>query len=58
VRAAVDPNVTGGEYFGPDKGMRGWPVEVAMPEAVNAADAARLWAVSADLTGICYLNGS
>jgi NAD(P)-dependent dehydrogenase (short-subunit alcohol dehydrogenase family) len=55
VRAAVDPNVTGGEYYGPDKGMRGWPIQVAMPEAVNAADATRLWEISADLTGVRFL---
>ena len=55
VRAAVDSNVTGGEYYGPDKGMRGWPVQVAMPDAVNAADAARLWEISADLTDVRFL---
>ena len=55
VRAAVDSNVTGGEYYGPDKNMRGWPVRVAMPDAVNAADAARLWEISADLTGVRFL---
>ena len=55
VRAAVDPNVTGGEYYGPDKGMRGWPIQVAMPEAVKAADAAPLWKISADLTDVRFL---
>jgi NAD(P)-dependent dehydrogenase (short-subunit alcohol dehydrogenase family) len=55
VRAAVDPGVKGGEYYGPDKGMRGWPVQVAMPDAVNAADAARLWEISADLTDVHFL---
>lgn len=55
VRAAVDPNVAGGDYYGPHKQMRGWPVPVAMPDAVNAADAARLWNISADLTGVRFL---
>ena len=55
VRAAVDENVTGGDYYGPDRGMRGWPVQVAMPDAVNAADAARLWEISAELTGVQFL---
>jgi NAD(P)-dependent dehydrogenase (short-subunit alcohol dehydrogenase family) len=55
VRAAVESNVTGGEYFGPDKKMRGWPVQVAMPDAVNAAEAARLWEISADLTDVRFL---
>ncbi len=57
VRAAVDSNVTGGEYYGPDKKRRGWPVQFAMPEAVNAADAARLWEISADLTDVRFLSG-
>jgi NAD(P)-dependent dehydrogenase (short-subunit alcohol dehydrogenase family) len=55
VRAAVDSDVKGGEYYGPDQGMRGWPIQIDMPEAVNAADAARLWEISADLTGVRFL---
>jgi NAD(P)-dependent dehydrogenase (short-subunit alcohol dehydrogenase family) len=55
VRAAVDTDVKGGEYYGPDNGMRGWPVQIPMPEAVKAADAARLWEISADLTGVRFL---
>ena len=55
VRAAVDLNVKGGAYYGPDKGRRGWPVQIAMPEAVNAADARRLWEISAALTSVHYL---
>lgn len=55
VRAAVDPNVAGGEYYGPHKQMRGWPVRVELPDAVNAADAARLWDISADLTDVRFL---
>ena len=55
VRAAVYSEVKGGESYGPAKGLRGWPVQVAMPDAVNAADAARLWEISADLTDVRFL---
>ena len=55
VRAAVDCNVAGGDYYGPHKQMRGLPVPVAMPDAVNAADASRLWNISTDLTGVRFL---
>jgi NAD(P)-dependent dehydrogenase (short-subunit alcohol dehydrogenase family) len=55
VRAAVDPSVKGGDYYGPDQGMRGWPVQIDMPESVNAADASRLWEISAALTGVRFL---
>jgi NAD(P)-dependent dehydrogenase (short-subunit alcohol dehydrogenase family) len=55
VRAAVDAMVKGGEYVGPDKGTHGWPVQLGMPNSVNAADAARLWQISADLTGVHFL---
>jgi NAD(P)-dependent dehydrogenase (short-subunit alcohol dehydrogenase family) len=56
VRAAADPAVTGGDYYGPDKGMRGWPVKIAMPPTVNVSEAPRLWAVSEQLTGVQYLS--
>ncbi len=55
IRAAVDPNVTGGQYFGPDgpKERRGYPVVVEANEAAhNAADAQKLWQVSEQLTGV------
>lgn len=55
VRAAVDPDVAGGEYYGPHRQMRGWPIRVTMPENVNATDAARLWNMSAELTGVHFL---
>lgn len=57
LRAAVDPNVTGGEYFGPDgpKERRGYPVLVESNGAAhNEADARRLWEVSEALTGVRY----
>jgi NAD(P)-dependent dehydrogenase (short-subunit alcohol dehydrogenase family) len=57
IRAAVDPDVTGGQYYGP-KGflqLRGHPVVVNSNKAShNMADAQRLWRVSEQLTGVCY----
>ena len=57
LRAAVDPNVTGGQYFGPDgaREQRGYPVLVGSSDAShNEADAHRLWQVSEQLTGVKY----
>ncbi|MEZ4773242.1 MAG: oxidoreductase [Bacteroidia bacterium] len=57
IRASVDPNVKGGEYYGPGgfNEMRGLPVIVPSNEAShNQADAAKLWAVSEKLTGVEY----
>jgi NAD(P)-dependent dehydrogenase (short-subunit alcohol dehydrogenase family) len=58
LRAAVDPEARGGEYYGPDgkNESRGYPVIVQSNEAShNMEDAARLWEVSEKLTGIHYL---
>ena len=58
LRAAVDPEARGGEYYGPDgkNESRGYPVIVQSNEAShNMQDAARLWEVSEKLTGIHYL---
>jgi hypothetical protein len=56
--AATAANVHGGEYFGPDgRGeMRGHhPIQVAFsPAARDQAAAARLWAVSEELTGVTF----
>jgi NAD(P)-dependent dehydrogenase (short-subunit alcohol dehydrogenase family) len=56
-RAATDPTVVGGEYYGPDGlfEQRGHPVRVkASARAHDRVGAARLWSVSADLTGVSY----
>jgi NAD(P)-dependent dehydrogenase (short-subunit alcohol dehydrogenase family) len=57
LRAATDPIVESGDYFGP-KGiyeMRGYPVKVGTtPAAKNELDARRLWEVSEKLTGVPY----
>ena len=57
IRAAVDPQVTGGQYFGPDgKNERGgFPVVVNSSEnSHNQADAQKLWKVSEELTGVTF----
>ena len=55
--AATAPDVRGGEYFGPDGigESRGHPKRVDSTKASkDAAVAARLWDVSAELTGVRY----
>ena len=56
--AATAGNVRGGEYFGPDgRGeMRGHhPKQVSFSRAAHdEAAAARLWAVSEELTGVTF----
>jgi NAD(P)-dependent dehydrogenase (short-subunit alcohol dehydrogenase family) len=57
LRAAVDPGVAGGDYFGPSgRGeTKGPPVKVESNKASHdVAAATRLWKVSEDLTGIRY----
>ncbi len=57
IRASVDPNVKGGEYYGPDgfNEMKGYPVRVkSNPASHNIEDAKRLWEISEKLTGIKY----
>jgi NAD(P)-dependent dehydrogenase (short-subunit alcohol dehydrogenase family) len=59
IRAAVDPEAQGGEYYGPDgKGERsGYPVVVTSnPASMDKEDARKLWEFSQELTGISYLN--
>jgi hypothetical protein len=55
IRAAVDPNVKDGDYYGPGSFMeqRGYPVLVPSSKAShNQADARQLWGVSEGLTGV------
>jgi NAD(P)-dependent dehydrogenase (short-subunit alcohol dehydrogenase family) len=57
VRAATDPNVTGGDYLGPGgfAEMRGYPKVVASSRRSHDASVQRrLWAVSEGLTGVVY----
>ena len=57
LRAATDPGVLGGQYFGPDGfgEQRGYPKIVASSAASHDTDAQhRLWTVSEELTGVTY----
>ncbi len=57
LRAATDPRVTSGEYYGPDgfRQMRGYPVRVESSPASHDPDTARrLWVVSEKLTGVRF----
>jgi NAD(P)-dependent dehydrogenase (short-subunit alcohol dehydrogenase family) len=57
LRAATDPGVLGGEYFGPDGpgGVRGYPKRVRSSDQSHDLDLQRrLWAVSEELTGVVF----
>lgn len=57
LRAATDPKVTGGEYFGPSGiyELRGPPVSVGSSKRARSAESAkRLWEVSEGLTGVRF----
>ena len=57
LRAATDPGVLGGQYYGPDgfAQMRGYPKLVASSAKSHDVDRQRrLWAVSEELTGVVY----
>jgi NAD(P)-dependent dehydrogenase (short-subunit alcohol dehydrogenase family) len=57
IRAAVDPHVKGGEYYGPDgfREMKGNPILVQSNKASHSReDARKLWDVSEKLTGVQY----
>jgi NAD(P)-dependent dehydrogenase (short-subunit alcohol dehydrogenase family) len=60
VYAATSPDVRGGDYIGPDglMGQRGFPRKVrSNSRSYDQAVAARLWAVSEELTGVRYVLG-
>jgi NAD(P)-dependent dehydrogenase (short-subunit alcohol dehydrogenase family) len=57
LRAATDPNVAGGQYYGPDGlgEQRGHPRLVSSSAQSHDEDLQhRLWAVSEELTGVTY----
>jgi NAD(P)-dependent dehydrogenase (short-subunit alcohol dehydrogenase family) len=55
IRASVDPDVKGGEYYGPHKGMSGYPILVkSSDDSHNVQDAKKLWDVSEELTGVSF----
>ncbi len=60
LRAAVDSQAKGGDYFGPDKfgESRGHPVKVVSnARSQNTGDAERLWTASERLTGVTFNLG-
>ncbi|MFJ6080584.1 SDR family NAD(P)-dependent oxidoreductase [Streptomyces sp. NPDC092369] len=57
LRAATDPGVRGGEYYGPRglRELRGYPVRVRSSElSHDEALQRRLWEASEDLTGVTF----
>ena len=57
LRAATDPAVLGGQYYGPGgRGeVRGYPrLVTSSPESYDLAVQQRLWAVSEELTGVTF----
>jgi len=57
IRASVDPEVKGGQYYGPDemREMKGDPVLVQSTKAShNEENARKLWEVSEKLTGVKF----
>ncbi len=57
IRASVDMNAKGGDYYGPDgrREMKGHPVKVNASElAQNTEVAAKLWRFSEEITGVKF----
>lgn len=57
LRAATDPAVLGGQYYGPgNRGeIRGYPKPVtSSPDSYDRATQQRLWTVSEELTGVTF----
>lgn len=54
VRAAIDPDARGGDYFAPAGGVKGAPVAVASPRTARPGPdvARRVWSQLEELTGI------
>ena len=57
LRAATDPAVLGGQYYGPGnrREIRGHPrLVTSSPESLDQATQQRLWTVSEELTGVSF----
>lgn len=57
LRAATDPSVLGGQYYGPGGpgGVRGYPkVTISSDQSYDLAIQQRLWTASEDLTGVKF----
>lgn len=60
LRAATDPSVLGGQYYGPDglAEARGYPrLVTSSPDSYDVSVQQRLWAVSEGLTGVRFPVG-
>ncbi|NNF00789.1 MAG: SDR family NAD(P)-dependent oxidoreductase [Pyrinomonadaceae bacterium] len=60
LRAAIDEEAKGGDYFGPDgfMEMRGYPVKVdSNTESKDEAIAKKLWEISEEMTGVQFEIG-
>ncbi len=55
LRAATDPGVRGGQYFGPERNTHGAPIETRSSSySHDTVVARRLWDVSEELTGVVF----
>ena len=55
LRAATDPGAQGGQFYGPRRQTRGYPVlATPQPNALDTQAARQLWAESEEKTGITY----
>ncbi|MBN2664395.1 MAG: SDR family NAD(P)-dependent oxidoreductase [Bacteroidales bacterium] len=55
IRASVAEDVKGGDYYGPHKRMKGFPVKVgSTEESHNIEDAKKLWNISEEITGVKF----
>ena len=52
---ALSSEVTGGDFVGPDKGLRGYPTKVTSNDkSLDESAAARVWSISEQLTGVTF----
>jgi hypothetical protein len=61
LRAATDPDVRGGEYYGPRgfQQSKGYPKAVrSSPQSYDTSLQRRLWALSQDMTGVGFPSGT
>ena len=57
LRAATDPAVLGGQYYGPGSRVRAGAIPKLVTSSADSQDLAtqqRLWAVSEELTGVTF----
>jgi NAD(P)-dependent dehydrogenase (short-subunit alcohol dehydrogenase family) len=55
VRAAIDPDATGGEFYGPSRSVTGRPVLTRpVPQSADPAFGAEFWRLAEDATGVHF----